>query len=206
MTGGFGAIAAGAHIAPAPPAVFGAIEKHAMATRIGAPPNARQLVVHEGVSGGLDHRDHEAGERVAGGHKGPRVEAGVLVEPASTGAAAEHTVDLHHGIVADALVLLAFFGEPAQRGADPSGINQCRRGRGRLQHGSSTNPCGPFIVDGSMLMKPYQKRLEVPQQVAPRQLRGGVGVDEVKPESRASRHATLRTIARGGSSCVGEGD
>ena len=206
MTGGFRAIAAGAHIAPATPTVFGAIEKHAMAPRIGAPPNARQLVVHEGVSGGLDHRNHEAGERVAGGDKCPRVEAGVLVEPARTGAAAEHTIDLHHGIVADALVQLAFFGEPAQRGANPSGINQCRRGRSRLQHGTATDPCGPFIVDGSMLMKPYQKRLEVPQQVAPRQLRGGVGVDEVEPESRASRHATWYAIARGGSSCVEEGD
>ena len=104
MTGGFRAIAAGAHIAPTTPTVFRAIEKHAMAPRIGAPPNAGQLVVHEGVGGGLDHRNHEASERVAGGDKRPRVEAGVPVEPARAGAAAEHTVDLHHGIVADALV------------------------------------------------------------------------------------------------------
>ena len=155
MAGGFGAIAAGAHIAPATPAVFGAVEKHAMAARIGATPNARQLVIHEGVGSGLDHRNHEAGERVAGGHKGPRIEAGVPVEPARAGAAAEHTVDFHHGIVADTLLLLAFFGEPAQRGANPSGINQCRRGCRGLQHGTATDPCRPFIVDGSVLMKPY---------------------------------------------------
>src|SRR5690242_11324461 len=43
MTGRLRAIAAGGHVTPAATSVFGAVEEHARAARVGAAPYARQL-------------------------------------------------------------------------------------------------------------------------------------------------------------------
>ena len=176
-----------------------------MAARIGTAPHARQLRFHKRVGGRFHDRYHEARERIAGGHEGARISAvGARVEPPRTGATTEHAVDLQDGIVAHTLRMMSLLGEHAQCCPYPPGVDQRGRGRCRLQHCTAADTGGAFVVDRALLPKPDQECLEVAQQVAPGHLRGGVGVDEVKPESRARGHGSGWTVARLDPSRVGE--
>jgi len=178
-----------------------------MAARIGAAPHTRQFLVDQRVGGRFDERNHETGERIARGHEGACVTTvGARVEAARAGAAAEHAIDFRNGVVAHAFGEVALFGEYTERRAHPPRVDHRGRGCSRLENGTASNPGGAFIVDGSVLLKPEEEGLEVPQQIAPGHLRGGVGVDEVKPESRARGHGSGWTIAGVDPSRVGEGD
>lgn len=178
-----------------------------MAARIGTAAHARELRVHQCVGRRLDDGDHQTGERIARGHESAHVPAlRARVEAARSRAPAEYPVDFHNGIVADPLGEVPLFGQHAERGAHPSGVDQRGRGGGRLQHRTSANAGGALVVDRSRFLKPGEECLEVAQQIAPGRLRGGIGVDEVEPESRARGHGSKWTIARVGPSRVEEGD
>ena len=197
MAGRFRAIAAGAHVAPAAQAVLGAIQKHPMATRIGAAAHPGQLLVHQCIGRRFHDGNHEAGEGIAGGYEGARVATGRhRIEATRAGAATEHTVDLDHRVFTHPLGHLTLLGQYTQRGTHPSRIDQRGRRRGRLQDSAAADTGGAFIVDGALSLRPDEQCLEVAQQIPPRRLRGGVGVDEVEPESRARCHGSRWTVAR----------
>ena len=158
MAGGLGAIATRPHVAPATQSVLGAVEKHAMAARIGTAAHARELRVHQCVGRRLDDGDHQTGERIARGHESAHVPAlRARVEAARSRAPAEYPVDFHNGIVADPLGEVPLFGQHAERGAHPSGVDQRGRGGGRLQHRTSANAGGALVVDRSRFLTPGEE-------------------------------------------------
>lgn len=207
MTSGFRAIAAGPHVAPTTQAVLGAVEEDAMTTRVGAAPNACEFFRDECFCCRLDDGDHQSREGIAGGHKGARPHAiGRLFEAARTGTAAEHTIDLHHGVIAHPLGVRAAFGQCTESGPHTTRVDERRSGGGRLQHGATTNAGGPLAIDGVGTLQPGQQGFEIAQQITARRLRGGVGVHEIEPESRAWRRHGRRTARHIGPSRISGGD
>lgn len=186
MTGGLGAVAAGAHIAPAAQPVLGGVEKHPVTARIGAATNAIEFAVDQRIGSGLHNRDDETRERVAGGYERAGVGGiGVPIDSAGAGAPAQHPIHLCHGIVADAHGAAAALGQHAQGRADAARVNQRGGCGGWLQQGPSTNTSGTLFVECSARCEPRQECIEVAQEIAVRNLRGGVRIHELEPEAGA---------------------
>jgi len=107
------------------------------------------------------------------------------IDPACAGAPAQHPIHLCHGIVADAHGAAAALGQHAQGRADAARVNQRGSCGGWLQHGSSTNTSGTLLIERSARREPRQECIEVAQEIAVRNLRGGVRIHELEPEAGA---------------------
>ncbi len=160
-----------------------------MAAWVGAAPHAGQLLLDERGRRRFNDWNHETGERIARGYEGVRVPTvGAWFKASCDRAAAEHAVDFDDGVVAHAFGTLSLLGKDAHRRANPSGVDEGGRRRRWLEQRTTSNTGGTLVVNRTLLLKPGQQCVEVAQQIAPGHLRGGVSVDEIKPESRARGH------------------
>lgn len=189
MSGCLGAIATCGHVAPPPPTVLRAVEKHAPTSRIAAGAHATEFTRDERVGRVIDDWCHQRGERVAPRDEVARVDAlGGQLEAPRPSAPPEDPIDLAYGLSARIAGHRAVLRKCAECIADPACIEECRCGTGRLLLGAAHDSQQAVLINHANGNKPVEQRAEVTERVATNAEFDVVGVHEVEPQAIANEN------------------
>jgi hypothetical protein len=182
VPGRLGAIATRGHVAPPSPAILCLILEDAPAPRVGAAPNAPELIEDQRVGGTLDDGNEQASECVTHRDERARKSAvGAMLDSPRACTSTEHTIDLAQRGKADFGGDDSTLGHHPQHSTDAPRVAEHGERASRLLLRAASHRGAALRVEHVRSLQPEHESIEVVQCVSA--AHSSIRVDEIEPET-----------------------